>query len=81
MAAQVQRWVPLGTSLADAQQIMEEHGFTCLPQPPDNPDFLICDLTESSGFPFKVYSYHHARLALDRGRVSCVQMDTTFEGP
>ena len=81
MTLQVKHWVPVGVSLADARRIMEQHGFTCTSQPPDQPDCLICDLTESSGFPFKVYSYHHARLALDGGRVSSVHMDTSFKGP
>ena len=57
---------------------MERHRFTCSLA---SPDCLTCDLTESSGFPFKVYSYHHARTKLYAGRVSAVQMDTTFKGP
>jgi len=26
---QIESWVPIGTSLADARQIMEQHNFTC----------------------------------------------------
>ena len=29
MSRQIQRWVPAGTSLAAARQIMEQHHFTC----------------------------------------------------
>jgi len=27
--AQIQHWVPVGTSVTDAQHIMQFHGFTC----------------------------------------------------
>jgi hypothetical protein len=81
MTLQVKHWVPVGVSLADARRIMEQHGFTCSSQTPDKTDYLICDITESSGFPSKVYSYHHARLALEGGCVSSVQMDTSFKAP
>jgi len=79
MTAQVGRWVPSGTSFADAQRIMEQHGFTCSAVAPD---CLLCDLTESSSFPFKVYNYHHAYLTFyASGGLSAVQMDTAFKGP
>jgi hypothetical protein len=49
---QVQRWVPVGTKLADARKTMERHGFDCEVVRKDNPfnhdgfDSLECDKTE-----------------------------------
>ncbi len=50
--AQVQRWVPVGTPLAEARKTMERHGFDCEVVRKDNPfnhdgfDSLECDKTE-----------------------------------
>jgi hypothetical protein len=49
---QVQHWVPVGTSLAQARKTMEHHGFDCEVVRKDNPfnhdgyDSLECDKTE-----------------------------------
>jgi len=46
---QVQEWVPLGTSVADAERIMGQHGFECSLLTRDHPfnaygvDYLDCD--------------------------------------
>ena len=47
--AQVQQWVPLGTSYRDAQRIMESHGFKCSLTrnaqwgDQNNVDYLYCE--------------------------------------
>jgi hypothetical protein len=49
---QVRRWVPVGTTLAQARHTMERHGFDCEVVRKDNPfnhegqDSLECDKTE-----------------------------------
>ena len=46
---QVKEWVPLGTPVAEAQHIMERHGFECQLLTKDHPfnkygvDYLDCD--------------------------------------
>ena len=67
---QVRQWVPVGTSAADAQRIMEHRGFECHLITTNNPfnsigfDYLDCDREQAR---FHDWS---ARFILQDGRVS-----------
>ena|SRR6186713_545461 len=67
---QVRKWVPIGTSVADAQRIMEHHGFECRLITTNNLfnsggfDYLDCDQEQVR---FHDWS---ARFILQDGRVS-----------
>jgi hypothetical protein len=74
--AQVQKWVPLGISAADAQRIMELRGFECHLITTNNPfnltgfDYLDCDLDQVR---FHDWS---ARFILQDGKVSECRIKT-----
>jgi hypothetical protein len=76
--AQIQRWVPVGTSQADAQRIMEQHRFTCYST---NADSLYFDyrLPNSHVTP-TVYQMWMVTLAIDGGKVSGVSVKTGLKG-
>lgn len=76
--AQVQRWVPVGTSQTDALRIMEQHHFACYLT---NADSLSFDYRiPNSRITPTVYHMWMAKLTLDSGRVSEVMVKTGLKG-
>lgn len=85
-AAQIQRWVPSGTSQAEAQRIMEQHDFSCsvmtnrvFEDVSKKEDFLYCDHRESAGSP--VVRRWQVALFLTNGDVAGVKVSTGLIGP
>ena len=86
--AQVQSWIPVGTSLADAQQIMEQHHFTCSIMTNSSfgdlkaVDFLYCDYSDSDNHitPIVVRRWQVA-LVLADGKVSAIRLTTGLISP
>ena|SRR5437773_2514547 len=77
-ASQIQRWVAVGTPLADARHIMEQHHFTCELKD----DHLYCDgrvptaYLVSRSSPIVYRSWQVALVIVD-GKVSAVHASTT----
>jgi hypothetical protein len=78
--SQVQRWVPAGTPVADAQRIMEQHGFSCLPVT-NRESSLDCDYRSTRSLWNPVLVCGHASFRLTDGKVSAVQVNTYLMGP
>ena len=82
-AAQIQIWVPVGTSLADARHIMEQHQFKCSMMTNSSfgdlkaADFLYCD--HSAGSP--VSRRWQVALVLSDSKISDVRVSTGLVGP
>jgi hypothetical protein len=86
-ALQVRNWIPIGTSLADARQIMELHHFTCSEITNGNfanlkfADYLYCDrrMPDSHLAPGTMQRWQ-AALVLTDGKVSDVLVMTGLVG-
>jgi hypothetical protein len=78
--SQVQRWVPVGTSVADAQRIMEQHGFSCLPVT-NGVSSLNCDYRSSGSIWNPVLVCGQASFPVRDGKVSAVRVKTYLKGP
>ena len=82
-AAQVQRWVAVGTSAADARRIMEQRGFTCSLITNGTfgslrgVDYVYCD-RRTGGI---IQQRWQAALVLIKGKVSTVHVATGVVGP
>ncbi|MGH7954240.1 MAG: hypothetical protein ACREFE_20285 [Limisphaerales bacterium] len=87
-ATQIQNWIPVGTSLADAQQIMIQHQFACSLMTNSsfgvltNADFLFCSrsVPDSKITPIVIRGWRVA-LVLTNETVSSVRVSTDFTGP
>jgi len=84
-AAQIQNWVPVGTSLADARHIMEQHQFKCSVMTNSSfgdlksADFLYCDYSASAGWP--IIRRWQVALVLSDSKISDVRVSTGLIGP
>ena len=84
-AAQIQSWVPVGTPLADARHIMEQHQFKCSVMTNSSfgdlkaADFLYCDHSESAGSP--VIRRWQVALVLSDSKIADVRVSTGLVGP
>ena len=86
--AQIQHWVPVGTSLADAQSIMEQHHFACSVKTKSNfgdleaADFLYCDRkdTDRQAAPIVTRRWQVALILAD-GKVSAMRVNMGLVGP
>jgi hypothetical protein len=78
--SQVQRWVPVGTPVADAMRIMERHGFTCMVVD-HGATYLDCDYRSSGSMSNPVLVCGHASFPVTDGKVSAVQVSTYLKGP
>lgn len=85
-SAQIQRWVPVGTSQIEAERIMEQHDFSCsvmtnsgFEDVSKRGDFLYCDHREPAGRP--VVRRWQAALFLTNGDVAGVKVSTGLIGP
>lgn len=76
---QIQQWVPVGTPVADALRIMEQHHFTCYST---NADSVYFDyqLTDSQ-FSLAVFEDWIVTLVLNDGEVSGVRVSIGLTGP
>ena len=80
--AQVQRWVPVGTPLADALRGMEQRGFACSVVTNGSfaelrgVDYLYCDRSEGG----VTRQRWQAALVLVEGKVSIVRVTTGSQG-
>ena len=86
--AQIQHWVPVGTSLADAQNIMEQHHFTCSVKKNSSfgdlkaADFLYCDRKDTDRRVTPVVTRHwQVALILADGKVSAMRVNMGLVGP
>jgi hypothetical protein len=86
-AAQIRSWVPVGTSLADAQRMMEQHHFSCSVMTNSsfgdltNATFLYCDYREANSRLIPtVYQMWKVALILSNGEVSDVRVNTGLKG-
>lgn len=86
--AQIRRWVPIGTSLADAQRIMEQHHFHCSMMTNSTfgdfkaAAFLYCDRRVSNTqVGASVLRRWQAALVLVDGKISVVRVTTGSTGP
>jgi len=81
--AQIQRWVAVGSSSANARRIMEQHGFTCSLVTNGafgtlrGVDYVYCDRREGS----ITQQRWQAALVLVEGKVSAVHVTTGLVGP
>jgi hypothetical protein len=81
-ASQIESWVPLGTSLSDARQIMQQHRFTCSVvtngsfEELRGADYLYCDYSASG----TVRRRWQAALVLVEGKVSAIRVTTGLIG-
>ena len=89
-AAQIQIWVPVGTSVADAQRIMEQHQFKCSVMTNasfgdlglTNADFLFCGRSDPDSLitPVAIQGWRVA-LILTNKTVSGLRVSTDLTGP
>jgi hypothetical protein len=87
-ASQIQSWVPVGTSLADAQRTMELHQFKCSMMTNSNfgdlkaIDYLYCDRSDSDSqiTPIVIKRWQVALVSSD-GKISAVRVRTGLTGP
>ena len=86
--AQIQHWVPVGTSLADAQSIMEQHHFTCSVKKNSSfgdlkaADFLYCDRRDTDHQAAPIVTRHwQVALILADGKVSALRVNMGLVGP
>jgi hypothetical protein len=77
---QVQSWVPVGTSVADAIRLMERHGFTCMVVEHGG-TYLDCDYRSKGSIWNPVLVCGHASFSVTDGKVSEMQMSTYLKGP
>jgi hypothetical protein len=82
-AAQIQRWVAVGTSSSDARRVMEQQGFTCSLVTNGafgtlrGVDYVYCDRREGS----ITQQRWQAALVLVEGKVSAVHVTTGVVAP
>jgi hypothetical protein len=87
-AIQIQSWVPVGTLLADAQHLMEQHHFACSVMTNSNfgdlkaANYLYCDrrVTNDLVAPITVRRWQVA-LVLSDGKISALRVTTGLIGP
>jgi len=86
-ASQIERWVPIGTPLTQAQRVMEQHHFTCSVMTNSTfgdlkgIDFLYCDYREAnSQLVPVVYQVWQVALVLADGKISSVRVSTGLKG-
>ena len=79
-ASQVQKWVPLGTPVADAIRIMEQHGFTCVVVDHGATSF-DCDYRRSDGFWSMTAVCAKASFQVTDAKVAAVLVNTHLESP
>jgi hypothetical protein len=87
-ASQIQSWVPVGTSLADAQHIMQQHHFACSVMTNSSSGnlkpvvFLYCDrhVVDRQANRDVVRRWQVALIVSD-GKVSAVRLSTGSTGP
>jgi hypothetical protein len=78
--SQVQRWVPVGTPVVDAQRIMEQHGFSCAPFT-NGASSLDCSYRSSGSIWNPVLVCGQATFPVTDGKVSAAQVRTYLKGP
>ncbi len=86
--AQIQSWVPIGTTQADARRIMERHHFTCSVMTRSSfgdlkaADFLYCDrrVSDTRAAPRVVRRWQVA-FVLIHGKVSGVRVSMGLMDP
>jgi hypothetical protein len=78
--SQVQQWVPVGTPVADAIRIMEQHRFTCMVVN-HGATYLDCDYRSSGSISNPVLVCGYASFPVMDGKVSAVQVRTYLKGP
>jgi hypothetical protein len=78
--SQVQRWVPVGTEVADAIRSMEQHEFTCMVVDHGG-TYLDCDYRSKGTLADPVLVIGHASLTVTDGKISEVQVRTYLKGP
>src|SRR5271170_7804652 len=84
---QIQSWVPLGTTLADARQIMQDRQFACWVMPsakPGDPNAqpsLYCDkvIVDSDAISSVTHRWQ-VTIKFDKGKVSEVHVTTISPG-
>ena len=85
--AQVEKWVPVGTSLIDAQHTMEQHGFQCIVtnngawDTRRGVDYISCDFAEKSGISTLVLRRWQVALFMENEKVTSVDVKVGFTGP
>lgn len=86
--AQIQHWVPVGTSLADAQSIMEQHHFTCSVKKNSSfgdlkaANFLYCNRKDTNRRVTPVVTRRwQVALVLADGKVSALRVNMELTGP
>lgn len=87
-ASQIQSWVPVGTPLADARRIMEQHQFTCSVTTNGSfgdskaADLLYCDRSVADSQVTPIVSRRwQVALVLSDGKISAVRVSTGLIGP
>jgi hypothetical protein len=81
--SQIQTWVPVGTQAARAQEIMQQHGFTCDTVTNANfadlsgVDFVYCRYSKGN----IVQRHWMAALILKEQAVSSIRVQTALTGP
>jgi hypothetical protein len=78
--SQVQRWVPVGTPVADARRIMERHGFVCMVDD-HGATYLDCEYRSKGSIWNPVLVCGHASFPVMDGNVSHVHVSTYLKGP
>ena len=87
-ASQIQSWVPVGTSLADAQHIMQQHHFTCSVMTNSGSGdskpvvFLYCDrrIADRQANRDVIRRWQVALIVSD-GKISAMRVSTGSSGP
>jgi hypothetical protein len=86
--ARIQHWVPIGTPLADAQRIMEQHHFTCSVRKNSSwgdlkaANFLYCVRKDTDRRATPVVTRHwQVALILADGKVSALRVNMELAGP
>jgi len=77
--APVLKYVPLGTSIEEAQKVMASHGFECSPSDNAAHPRLVCKASRNIGFMvaevIRVILYH------EEGKITNVEVATYLDGP
>jgi hypothetical protein len=87
-AVQIEKWIPVGTSLATAEHVMELHNFSCSVMTNSSfgdlkfANFLYCDrrVADSQVTPIVVRRWQVALVVAD-GKISAVHVNTGLIGP
>jgi len=78
--SQVQRWVPIGTPVADAIRIMEQHEFTTMVVDHGG-TYLDCEYRSKGSVLNPVLACGHASFPVTDGKISGMQLRTYLKGP